>query len=114
MIQTEDPGGHDYDDALVIRGFANGIVWAKSHNIHVDETVDHAAAFIASRDAGEPVIPDFMRRYCAHVTGTACHEPIIVRKVDTKAPPAPAARLRTDRPHVPRVPVRRVQSFARL
>lgn len=61
--------GHDYNETEVRQLFDEARVWAKEQMIRFDPKTDHAAAYLESRDNGEPVIPDFLRRYCAHSLG---------------------------------------------
>lgn len=60
---------HDYDDSQVAAFFAECAEWAHSEKIPIDDEVDHLAAYLATRDNGEPVIPEHVRRYCAHLKG---------------------------------------------
>ncbi len=60
--------GHDYDEAGVRELFDQAAAWAREKKISFDQKVDHAAAFLASRDRPnneEPVIPEHVRLYCA-------------------------------------------------
>jgi hypothetical protein len=95
---------HDYDDDAVRAIFEEGQTWAHRRDISVPPG-DHAAAYIASRDAKRDlVIPEFMRLFCAEVTGVE-YKPYI-------SPPAPE-RSRDRRAQLPpaRLP-NRVPTYA--
>lgn len=110
-IQKKNPDGHDYDDDSVIQLFADGRRWASENRIPVDASIDHASAFIASRDsAEEPVIPEFMRRYCAHVTATSCSD----ARVSERIPMQPRTRAASRPRPVDRAQFRRAPSIVRM
>lgn len=68
--QGIDPDGHDHDDSSVLQLFAEGEDWARSKGIPIPDG-DHAKAFIAARNnSQEPVIPEYMRLFCAEQTKT--------------------------------------------
>src|SRR4051812_24233672 len=81
-----DFDGHLHDEFSVKQVFAVGEDWAREKGHSVPDDVDFATIFTAScAECREPDIPEFMRRYCAHVTGTAVlDEPATMSVVATE------------------------------
>lgn len=92
---------HDYNDSQVATFFAESADWARTEKIPIDDKVDHLAIYLASRDNGEPVIPEHVRRYCAHLKGMKL-------ATEQQAAPKPAKTTAVQRPKLPqrKVPVK--------
>ena len=92
MISLEDSGHawrtclcgvldtkHDYDDSQVAALFEEAGAWARDRKIGFDPEAEYLTEYLASRDNGEPKIPQHVRLYCAHLSDL---------RVELPAPPA--------------------------
>jgi hypothetical protein len=72
--------GHDVDnDAEVFAAFNAAFAWARKEGFPCDKPAEQCAKTYLNtkRDGGTPIIPRFMRAYCAHLNKLQCieHQP---------------------------------------
>lgn len=74
-FQATLPSGHDIDNESEVRQvFADGLKWADEEGVpHKRDSSDHYAdQYLRTQGSGSPIIPRFMRAYCAHMHGLTC------------------------------------------
>ena len=113
------PSGCDtVDDEEVRAAFVKGIEWADAENIpHKRKDPNHYAdQYLRSVRQGEPIIPLFMRLYCATMNGTKFTDdrpaPMATQTASPTAETRPLASL-DSRTKPSRAPLLRSPAFAR-